>query len=102
MTDEGMSTQGLGHQVGWIVSRRDALKVDLLALNCISNEVKLNSEMTGSERSLGGCSNLEACLVVLADEGGSSRSMTKFGHQLAQIKRFSSGEAKRNVLSFSS
>ena len=49
MTDEGVSTQGLGHQVGWIVSRRDALQINFFALNSIADEVELDPEMTSPE-----------------------------------------------------
>ena len=40
MTNKGMAAKGLGHHVSWIVNGRHALKVDLLTLHCISDEVK--------------------------------------------------------------
>ena len=101
MMDERMTAKGLGHQVSWIVSGRDALKVDILALNCIANEVKLDAEVAGPERSLCRCRDLQAGLIILADEGGSSGGMTKFGQQLAQIKRLSSGETKSHIFCLS-
>ena len=79
MTNEGMTTQGLGHQIRRDVSGRNALEVDLLALNCISNEVKLDSQVTSPERCLSRCGNLQAGLIILSNEGGSSKCMTELG-----------------------
>ena len=43
MMDERMTAKGLGHQVGWIVSGRDALQVDFLALDSIADELEFNA-----------------------------------------------------------
>ena len=63
MTNKRMTTQGLGHEVSRIVDGGNTLQVDLLALNCITNEVKLDPEMASPERCLSRGSNLQTCLL---------------------------------------
>ena len=43
MTKEGGSTKRLGHQICRVVSRGDMLEVDVLALDGIANEMKLDA-----------------------------------------------------------
>ena len=49
MANERMTTKRFGHQVGKIVGRGNALKVDLLALDCITNKVELDAKVASPE-----------------------------------------------------
>ena len=73
----------------------------VLTLNCITNEMELNSDVACAKGGLGGGRNCHAGLIVFTNKGGPSWSMTKFCQQHAQIDCFSCGQAKSNIFCFS-
>ncbi len=100
MTNEGWASEGLGHQVGWVVCRGYILQMYVVMLDCIADEVELDANVASPEGCMGGGGNRHAGLIVFANEGWAIRGMTKLRQKHAQENCLCCCESKRNIFGF--
>ncbi len=75
VSEEGWSTQGLGHGISWVVLGGDIFQVDVTILHGLTNEMPLNADVAGAQGCLRGCGNRQTGIVVFANDSGARRRM---------------------------
>jgi hypothetical protein len=102
MTLKGGSLEGLGEDVRGIGCRLNIFNGDIFAVNSISDEVKLDANVSSLEGCLSCGSNGEACMIVFSNHDRPRNMNVKLIKELMKVECLGSGSTKRDVFSLGS